>query len=471
MEGLCIQETFASRKVKERVVRVSKIQNQNEIEKRVLWTLGATSPIGIIATDRNGRCIYVNKRWCEITGMNFDEASNDGWIMAIHPNDREFVTTEWRQFLQERHSFKHRFRFLNSDGVVNWVQGESITSFNDSDHSVGYVLVVLDVTDLIQTEEALKKKIEVLSLAQWAAQLGLYEWDGESNQAYWTPEMEQLMGLNLENRPNNLDQWIERVHPDDRPQIESLFESWIHSDQPDRTQEYRLLKEGEYRWIEVRGRIIRDKNGKPLRIVGTKRDITEQKRIERRLIESERIYRAIGESINYGIWICDPDGKNTYASESFLNLVGMTQEECSSFGWGNVLHPDDAERTISAWKECVKTEGKWDIEHRFLGKDGQWHSILARGIPVYDDSGKIICWAGINLDIRDLKKTQEDLQSAVNARDDFLSVASHELKTPLTALLLELQLLSDVVRKDASAPKSGYLSLKWQYEIVRNSLN
>ena len=142
------------------------------------------------------------------------------------------------------------------------------------------------------------------------------------------------------------------------------------------------------------------------------RDITERKRAEEALRQSERLYRAIGESIDYGVWVCAPDGRNMYSSESFLKMVGLTQEQCSNFGWGDVLHPDDAERTIAAWKECVQTGGIWDIEHRFRGVDGQWHHVLARGIPVRDEQGRITHWAGINLDISSLKQAQLSLQKA-----------------------------------------------------------
>ncbi len=127
---------------------------------------------------------------------------------------------------------------------------------------------------------------------------------------------------------------------------------------------------------------------------------------------SERIYRAIGESINYGVWVCDPQGRNIYASPSFLEMVGMTQEECSDFGWKNVLHPDDTEKTIAAWQECVKTNGKWDIVHRYRGVDNQWHQVLARGIPVCDDNGKTLCWAGINLDISEIQEASIALKES-----------------------------------------------------------
>jgi PAS domain S-box-containing protein len=179
-------------------------------------------------------------------------------------------------------------------------------------------------------------------------------------------------------------------------------------------------------------------------------DITTRKQAEEALRTSERLYRAIGESIAYGVWVCAPDGRNIYASESFLTLVGITQEQCSSFGWGDVLHPDDAERTLSAWKECVRAGGPWDIEHRFRGADGQWHPILARGVPVRDERGQITCWAGINLDISRRKQVEaalqqanEDLEQRVQARTAELSRTLQQLSVQseqLRALASELTL-------------------------------
>jgi PAS domain S-box-containing protein len=92
-----------------------------------------------------------------------------------------------------------------------------------------------------------------------------------------------------------------------------------------------------------------------------------------------------------------------------LKLVGLSQEQCSSFGWGQALHPDDAERTISAWKQCARTGGTWDIEHRFRGVDGTWHDVLARGVPVRNEQGEIVCWAGINLDSSRRKRAEADI--------------------------------------------------------------
>jgi len=182
--------------------------------------------------------------------------------------------------------------------------------------------------------------------------------------------------------------------------------------------------------------------------LAAQREIAERRRVEDALRRSERVYRGIGESLDFGIWICDESGRNLYASESFLKLVGMTQQQCSEFGWKDVLHPDDTTGTMEAWQECVRTGAAWSREHRFFGIDGRYHPVLARGVAVRDDAGNVLCWAGINLDIEDLKRAEQALLDADRRKDEFLAILAHELRNPLAPMRYALAVARESERTE-----------------------
>lgn len=182
-------------------------------------------------------------------------------------------------------------------------------------------------------------------------------------------------------------------------------------------------------------------DGATAMIGGMAIDITERIHAEQSVRTSERLYRAIGESIDYGVWVCDPQGRNIYTSESFLKLVGLTQDQCSNLGWGDVLHPDDMADTLAAWQQCVRTGKQWDREHRVRDVDGGWRSVLARGVPVRNERGEITAWAGINLDISRLKDVENQLREADRRKDEFLAMLAHELRNPLAPISNSLNLL------------------------------
>jgi PAS domain S-box-containing protein len=159
-----------------------------------------------------------------------------------------------------------------------------------------------------------------------------------------------------------------------------------------------------------------------------------REKAEQGMRASERLYRAIGESISYGVWVCDAAGNNLYASDSFLQLTGLTLEQYCSPDWVRVLHPEDRAQVEVAWQECVRSRGTWYQEHRILGVDGHYYPILAQGVPIYDDAGNVDRWAGIHLDIARLKHTEQALREADRRKDEFLATLAHELRNPLAPI-------------------------------------
>lgn len=255
-----------------------------------------------------------------------------------------------------------------------------------------------------ESERRFRQLADAMPQIVWAA-------DANGRVEYYNERWSEYTGLPKHGGQSK--DWIHVLHDDD---VQICRETWrqaVQTGQPYQ-MEYRFKNRSGsgYRWHLGRAVPVRDIQGRILGWYGTCTDIDEQKRIEGKLRESERLYRAIGESIDYGVWVCDPEGRTTYTSPSLLRLVGLTQEQYAEFGWASALQPGTAAQSVAAWKECVRTRGKWDYEHRFRGVDGSEHVILSRGVPVEDDQGRILCWGGINLDITRLKNIENALQKA-----------------------------------------------------------
>ncbi|MFA7381825.1 MAG: PAS domain-containing protein [Desulfurivibrionaceae bacterium] len=270
-----------------------------------------------------------------------------------------------------------------------------------------YLAVALEK---FSSEESLQKSEERLRLAVGATHAMVYDLDIRTGQVNALQGLAILLGYEPAEVELTMAWWKGRIHPEDLPACQAAFRQ-ICVDHGQQTTQYRLRhKDGRLLFVEDHATLVCDATGQLVRLVGTVVDISNRKRAEEALKQSEALYRSIGEAIDYGVWVCTPDGRNTYASESLLKMVGSTQDQFSNFGWENVLHPDDATHTATAWRECVRTGGKWDTELRFRSIDGQWRHVLARGVPVKNERGEITVWAGINLDITERKKAEEKLR-------------------------------------------------------------
>jgi PAS domain S-box-containing protein len=145
------------------------------------------------------------------------------------------------------------------------------------------------------------------------------------------------------------------------------------------------------------------------------------KTAQKALAESEARYRTVGELIPFGTWVWDPHEGLIYLSDSFLSMAGVTLEECRKLGWTNLLPAQDVERTLEDWKHCLERSCFWDYEMSVRGKDGRYHTILSRGIPLRDKDGKVLSWVGIHLDIDQRKQIENDLNESRRALETLLS--------------------------------------------------
>jgi PAS domain S-box-containing protein len=157
-----IQDITAHREAKERVRR----------SERRYHTLVHASPVGIFHTDAQGECIYVNERWCELTGLKAEEACGSGWTRALHPGDRERITKEWYAVAKQHRLFNSVYRYLRPDGRIIWVYGQAAGEESETGEIIGYVGTVTDITEQKQIEQRLLQQQGELCHAQRLITIG-----------------------------------------------------------------------------------------------------------------------------------------------------------------------------------------------------------------------------------------------------------------------------------------------------------
>ena len=195
----------------------------------------------------------------------------------------------------------------------------------------------------------------------------------------------------------------------------------------------------EPKWFETFKTAIRDSHGNIIGSTGYSRDITERKRMETALRESEAEFRILAEAMPQIVWVTRADGWNIYFNQQWMDYTGLTLEESRGHGWNKPFHPDDQQRAWDAWQQATQTIGTYSIESRLRRADGAYRWWLVRGVPLKGATGEILKWFGTCTDIHDMKMAEleiaryvEQLQIAVMSTVDVATTLS-ELRDPYTA--------------------------------------
>ena len=384
------------------------------------------------------------------------------WLQTAITAPMESMANVARQIVDRR---DYTLRAQKTTGDEIGVVVDAFNNMLDEVHSRASALeqanaaLQEEVQVRLGAEAALARASVRLQSTMGAAEIGGWVWDLRTDEVTVDHNFAVLYGRSDENELHG-DPSVQRrqIHPDDLPAVQAADEIAKQTGILN-SVEYRIVRpDGSVRWVTSRGKAQLDENGKPALLPGLLIDITGRKLAEQALRDSEKLYRAVGESIEYGVWLSDAAGRNIYASDSFLRLAGMTQKECSELGWLDVLHPDDVQATVAAWNECVQAGAAWYREHRIRGTDGRYHPVLAQGVPIRDDSGRITGWAGINLDIGRLKHSEEALREADRRKDEFLATLAHELRNPLAPIRHAVRILD--------SPAADAAQHRWGREVI-----
>ncbi len=239
-----------------------------------------------------GPCDYLNRQWIAYTGIPEAEQLGYGWLMQLHPDDRERVKAEWAAAVGAGVAFDIEFRIRRHDGVHRWFRTRAIALHDTSGTITKWCGSNSDIDDYKRTEHALRESEERKRMEEalregeqrWRFAIegagdGLWDWDLPSRKAFVSTRYKEMLGYAEDEIGDGEEEWTSRIHPEDLSRVMGELQPNLDGLMPSFAVEHRVrCKDDSYKWILARGLVTsRDAAGKAVRMVGTSKDITASK--------------------------------------------------------------------------------------------------------------------------------------------------------------------------------------------------
>lgn len=374
------------------------------------------SPDFLAILDLQGRFKRVNGRFTELLGYGERELLNQPLMEFVHPGDRLVLQTELDNLQTGLPAAQITTRYRAKDGTYRYL---SWTASSQLARGVIYG-IARDVTQHKQIEAALQASEERWQLALRGTNDGIWDWNVQTNEVFFSPQWKQMLGFEEPEIGNHLEEWSNRVHPDDLEQVMQAIRDHFDGKTPFYTSEHRVqCKDGSYKWILDRGRAIWDEMGKVVRMVGSHTDITydiaERRRLEGFIRRSEQQIRRILDSLFSFVGMLTPDGILLEANRTALDAAALSPADVlgkrfeETFWWSYA--PEVQARLRAAIARAAQGEiVRYDATVRV--KNDQLIIIDFSLAPLFDEAGQVEFLVPSGIDISDRKRTEVALQES-----------------------------------------------------------
>ena len=448
--AIALQQAITHQRLQIELQERQKAEAQLKESEQRYATLAAVAPVGIFRVDIQGNSIYLNSFGRKLVGLPQKDATGGNWFTLLHPDDRDRVQAGIQRSQQMQCPFQLEYRFLKPDGTVVWVYGQAVAEQDASGQLIGYVGTITNITDrkqaelereqanqaLAQLNRQLEQKVRARTAALQASEAKLQaildfapaviyvkDFDGRHtlvNQAYlrlfdYQPEA-ILHKTSAEIFPPEV---AEVIDANDRAVIaQGIVQQY----------EEEIIIGDEVRTFISNKFLLRDEKGQPYALCGISTDITDRKKAEQALQDSERRYATLAQVAPVAIFRFDQPLNCTYVSDRWSEMTGRPQEFALGRGWIETLHPDDRETLLAQWKEAYSQPALMiqvfnQCEGRHLRPDGSVNWFYLQVAQELDSNGQLVGYIGTLTDITQRKQAEQENQR-LKDRMEFLLAQS-----------------------------------------------
>jgi PAS domain S-box-containing protein len=366
---------------------------------------------GIIIV-QDDKIVYINPKVEQLSPFSKEEIFEKNFLSFVHPDDRKSLIRRYLQVAEGKRLYEsYDYRIIDKQGNTRWV---SVNSANIDYQGKSAVLVFLtEITKRKQAEEVLKESVRLYRMLAENVHDILWTMDLDMNFTYISPSVERLSGYSVEEM---MARSVEKILTPASYKLamdvlaeELAVEKSGEEYDPVRSRMFEAeqnCKDGSTIWTEVTTSFLRDKDGKPVGILGVTRDISGRKRIEAALRESEEKYRELVESINAIIYTVDRNGVLTYINPAAKSVLGYSPSQIVGKSFTEFIFEEDLPHMKKRFQEilCGDTNPS---ECRLLNKYGEVRWVRAFSEPARIGNN-IIGLKGVAIDITENKKAEEE---------------------------------------------------------------